>query len=313
MTAGPVPRTPGGVSVGAPGPSSGPVAHRFRLTAALDGWQGGTRTVFGRSHAVALAALRTVDAGRAAALHDGGARKPWALGPLVIEPRRNGLALLTLDVACWDEHLTGLLADACTAADGTSSLHALGHPLQILDWAPAGHAALGALLAAPDSTTVCVEFTTPTLFGLGRANDGRQRYGLLPDPGLVFASWTRAWGAAGGPLGDAQGSPEWWAERVVLENCDGIRTLTVPTAKTGLTGFVGRAGYAWAGDTGARDLFAALARFASWCGTGAKTGHGFGQTRPVAPPSVASDRPRSTAPDSARPPSPVCSSSRGSP
>jgi CRISPR-associated endoribonuclease Cas6 len=256
------------------------VARRFRLTCAVTGWRGEARTVYGRGHAVLLAFLRSVDPARATVLHDADQRKPWAVSPLSITPHQNGVAIVTVDVACWSAPLAGLLADACTAAEGLRDVHAIGHSLEVLSWEPAGEASLADLRASRPTESVTVRFVTPTFFGLGRAADGRQRYGLLPDPGLVVASWARTWAAAGGSLADAGTSPEWWGERLLLRYCDGLGTVTVPTGKTRLTGFVGRVTYGWAGgESAGPGLLGALASFAEWSGTGAKTGLGFGQTR----------------------------------
>ena len=94
------------------------VARRFRLTCALDEWRGSARTVYGGGHALLLAFLRAVDLARAEMLHNSDQRKPWAISPLAITPRQNGIAVLTVDIACWSEQLAGPLADACTAVDG---------------------------------------------------------------------------------------------------------------------------------------------------------------------------------------------------
>ena len=74
------------------------VARRYALICAVEGWSGSDATVYGRSHALALAFLRDVDSAAAAALHDSGARKPWALGPLRFAVRPNRHALLELEL-----------------------------------------------------------------------------------------------------------------------------------------------------------------------------------------------------------------------
>jgi CRISPR-associated endoribonuclease Cas6 len=263
------------------------VARAFRFTCAVEGWRGAERTIFGRSHALVLALLREVDPDRAAALHDADARKPWTLGPLRIEPRANALATLTVEIASWDSELIALLADACAAC--SVPIHALGHALRPLDVRPLEHATLRPNLTHPQSAQVAVRFETPTLFGLGRTRGGAQRYGLLPQPGLVVGSWSRAWGLAGGPTFDVPLSPEWWDDRLLVRHIADLGTRSVSIGKAPIAGFLGQATYAWAGpEPWGPALLHTLATFARFCGTGAKTGLGFGQTRPLGlPPSSA--------------------------
>jgi CRISPR-associated endoribonuclease Cas6 len=259
------------------------VAQAFRFTCAVEGWRGAERAVFGRSHALALGLLQAVDRARAAALHDGDARKPWALSPLCFEPRANGLATLTVEIACWEPELTSLLADACAIAP-SAPLHALGHLLQPLDFRPVDRAVLALSVEPPSAPFVAVCFQTPTLFGLGRTLGGAQRYGLLPQPGLVVGSWARAWARAAGPAFDAPLSPEWWDDRLVVRHVADLRTVTVSIGKALIAGFLGQVAYEWSGpEPWGPALLQALAAFARFCGTGAKTGLGFGQTRTLHP------------------------------
>lgn len=256
--------------------------YPFTLTCAVAGWQGTDRVILGRSHALLLAFLRCVDPARATALHDANVRKPWALGPLELQRRANGFAELRVTGACWDAGLARTLADGCSAAEQSEPIQVLGHPAQPLSFTMPPPVPLADLVPRSAHSQVAVQFVTPTLFGLGRTLNGAQRVWLLPSPGLVVASWMRAWLQAGGDPLNAQPAPEWWDDRLTVAWVADVQTVGVPAGNIPMVGFVGRAAYAWAGqEPGGAMLLAALATFSQWCGTGAKTGLGFGQTRPI--------------------------------
>lgn len=259
-----------------------PTLRQVRLTLAVEGWTAGERRLYQPGHALFLALLRHADPTAAAALHDGVARKPFALGPLHVVALPGGLGRGELTIRSWDDGLAALVERAGRAALD-APLSVVGHPAAVVSLASRETTTPAALLAAVEAArprSVRVEFASPTLFGLGRYADGSSRHGLLPEPGLVVASWLRAWTMAGGVTFGADPRPEWLAERVALLTA-AVQVVSVNAGKTALSGFVGTAAYAWRGpEAWGPALLAALARFAAYCGTGAKTAQGFGVTLP---------------------------------
>jgi CRISPR/Cas system endoribonuclease Cas6 (RAMP superfamily) len=78
--------------------------------------------------------------------------------------------------------------------------------------------------------------------------------------------------------------PEVLGEAISLVEVRELRTVCVEEATARLTGFVGECVFRWEGaEAEGRQALATLARFAGICGTGAKTGRGFGRTEPVEP------------------------------
>ncbi len=260
--------------------ASGAIA-RARLAFAVERWPGSSgATLYGATLGVFLALLRAGDPAVATELHDGTARKRFALSPLRITPLAGNMARAEVVVALWDQQLLTTLGRGVNAAlDAT--LEVAGHPAHLLDSEVSEPASFATLLTAPadGQTLLWARFTTPTVFSWGRGVDGRHRYGLLPAPEHVVGSWLRAWNAGSGPETPFQEDAEWLRERIRIQAIRSLRTAQAHTGKTPMSGFVGEVAYEWCGATpGGHRALRALGSFARYCGTGAKTAYGLGQT-----------------------------------
>jgi CRISPR-associated endoribonuclease Cas6 len=131
------------------------------------------------------------------------------------------------------------------------------------------------------STGACggarLEFRSPAYFS---QNGDRI---VAPDLRLIAGSWRRRWNASAGCAGDlAVGDEEWRDLHRALRMTEfDLRTVKRDAGyNRQQSGFTGTATVRFAKDTPplARARFAALARFAEFCGTGAQTTHGFGAT-----------------------------------
>ncbi len=261
--------------------TAGTIAWRGEVELAVTGWHHPPTTLHAVGHAFFLQLIRSASPAAAQLLHDAGVRKPLALSPLRIEPVANGMARGRLIVSAWEPEIVRLIGDAL-AGSLTLVKEIRGCPALVTGFRPEPELPLNRLLVLDRvPASVAVRFASPTFFSLGRRY-GRQQYGLVPVPELVAGSWLKTWLAAGGEAFEAEISPGWLAERVVIHEIPHLTTETVDGGKTALTGFRGEVRYAWTGpEPWGRTLLAALARFAGYCGTGAKTGYGFGVTVPL--------------------------------
>lgn len=261
-----------------------------RLTLAVERWPGAGAALYGPALGIFLALLRAGDADAAEALHDGRERKRFALSPLRVKPlggarsATGAMAQAELDVALWDERLLGSLIKGTSMALD-EALDVVGHPARLLDCQLDTPTSFAGLLDAPRTasqagqTLLWARFTTPTVFSWGRGVDGRHRYSLLPAPELVVGSWLRAWQAGGGPETVFENDGEWLRERIRIHAVRSLQTTVAHTGKTPMSGFVGEVAYEWCGATpGGHRTLRALGGFARYCGTGAKTAYGLGQT-----------------------------------
>ena len=165
------------------------------------------------------------------------------------------------------------------------TLDVVGHPARLLDCEIREQTTFADLLDTPRAnaqsgqTILWARFATPTVFSWGRGVDGRHRYGLLPTSEFVVGSWLRTWNASGGPEIPFQEEDEWLRERIRIHAIRSLRTTQAHTGKTPISGFIGEVAYEWCGATpGGHRALRALAGFARFCGTGAKTSYGLGQT-----------------------------------
>lgn len=249
---------------------------RIEIALAVENWRGEAAELFGAGHGLLLKLLAQADPTTAQAIHDAAVRKPLALSPLRVQPSKGDLAQATLEVAVWEPALAASILHGCSLALDLRA-QVLGHPAVVLDSKLLAETSLSGLLQGGGSARVA--FKTPTFFSFGRSPAGRQRYGLLPQAELVVGSWLRAWQQAGGESFGAQPSTDWLMERVELRTHTNLRTRTVHTNHIALTGFLGEASYEWVGgEEWGPCLLRALAAFSIYCGTGAKTGYGFGHT-----------------------------------
>lgn len=127
------------------------------------------------------------------------------------------------------------------------------------------------LAAVKPVAEVVLGFRSPTVFRhKGEAVGG-------PSPRHVFGSYLRRWEAFA-PAGSMPLGPEALARTVAL-----VEHRTVPgepwdIGRTREPGFCGEARYRVAGDAATQRAVAALAAYAAYCGTGARTAYGMGQT-----------------------------------
>ena len=184
-----------------------------------------------------------------------------------------------LQISVWEQELASLL-DAALREAGKARLELLGHPAVVLQWQLCDALCPAQLLEGPPPASVRVRFESPTFFGFGRYENGTSRSHVTPDPGLVVASWLRAWKLTGDRSLDwLPTSPEDLGMRIALREMREVRTVIVKERTVSLTGFLGECVYRWEGNEPAGvSALSALTRFAEACGTGAKTGRGFGQT-----------------------------------
>lgn len=257
-------------------------ARKIRVNLAIDGWRGGEHQLYGVGYAMTLALVRKMRPQYAATLHDQAQRKPFAISPLHVAAPIRQIARAELTICAWERGLGEVLAEAFQMAS-TEPLLVAGLPACVLsvevDEPTTADDFLSSRVEARKSS-VPVAFTSPTFFSLGRGVAIQHRYGLLPEPGMVVASWLRVWTASGGPAFGTVPRVDWIAERVTVRHASRFATVTVPWTKTALTGFIGEIAYEWVGpERWGSALLHGLVHFAEYCGTGAKTVYGFGQTQ----------------------------------
>jgi hypothetical protein len=133
------------------------------------------------------------------------------------------------------------------------------------------------LAAGPPAASARLSFRSPVYFSQNGTDI------LLPDPRLIVGSWRRNWDASLPDGHELRTGEDVWRDlrRAVRLARFELRTATMDSGRGyARAGFTGTARLQLA-KTASRDLaarFAALARFAEFCGTGAQTTHGFGAT-----------------------------------
>jgi CRISPR-associated endoribonuclease Cas6 len=137
------------------------------------------------------------------------------------------------------------------------------------------HCSWADLVKTPPTTSVQLIFDTPTAF---ISNDD-----VIPlaEPRRLWESWQRLWETF---------APETLVKEVkavnIMEHLPLIRGYTLATETTTIkhgifVGFVGQMDLVWRKGTpeSVRQTMGMLARYATFCGTGAKTAQGMGQTQ----------------------------------
>lgn len=239
-------------------------------------------TRYAAAQGIVFALLRHQDPAASRALHDANQRKALSASPVRIQPLSGDLARATLRLGVWQPELAALLDEALRSSSDLA-VDIAGRPALLLSWTLIDAFSPAELFAAPAPSLVRVRFVTPTFFGFGRHPSGAARLQVVPDAGLVVSSWLRAWRLTGEHTLDwLPTAPESLGQSIALMEMRRVRTEGVVERGIPLSGFLGECGYRWEGaePEGCRAL-AVLARFAEVCGTGAKTGRGFGQTEPV--------------------------------
>jgi CRISPR-associated endoribonuclease Cas6 len=142
-------------------------------------------------------------------------------------------------------------------------------------WAQAGQ-------PEPRERLVELEFRSPTAFGFGQREWGKQSH-ILPDPRLVFSSLARTWAAFAPPAQrlDPRAVEAYVDENVVVQRLNGLETRMLHFGRYPQVGFVGRVTYRLMDRTseaaGWWQTLSALADFAFYGGVGYKTTMGMGQ------------------------------------
>jgi CRISPR-associated endoribonuclease Cas6 len=137
------------------------------------------------------------------------------------------------------------------------------------------------LAQTPPSTNIELLFETPTAF--------MSKDDLLPraEPERFWASWQRAWETFApealipSEILIQKEQPEKMALALPLIRGYSLHTETTTLKRGIFIGFVGQMYLVWRKDTheSVRQTAGVLARFSTFCGTGAKTAQGMGQTR----------------------------------
>ncbi|MFN8525427.1 MAG: CRISPR system precrRNA processing endoribonuclease RAMP protein Cas6 [Chloroflexota bacterium] len=249
-------------------------------------------------HAAVLGAIQQDDPAASRWLHDSdgaaaSTERPWTVSPIAGATRQHGHTLLEPDADHWaritalDENTVALIYRVlaplrCWDAAERSQAITLDGVEIALSAAPSGSPALPVRetsytelwhSTAPASV-ISVHWLTTTLF--------RQRRELTAAPGpvLVLGSWLRRWNAfAPRTLRmDSYALTEFVSRHVVVRD-ESLRFRREQLGRFEVRGFTGV--QSWELRSGAEDLarqVAVLARYALYCGTGAKTALGLGQT-----------------------------------
>ncbi|NPV55581.1 MAG: CRISPR system precrRNA processing endoribonuclease RAMP protein Cas6 [Anaerolineae bacterium] len=130
------------------------------------------------------------------------------------------------------------------------------------------------MAARKPRTARTIEFVTPTVFR------SKQRILPFPLPELVVNQWVNKWNNFA-PIQFPAGMQAFAAESLAVSRYV-LRSHTVRQFGGYLLGFTGRVTYiALEEDAYWQRAFQTLTDFAFYCGTGAKTSFGLGQTRPI--------------------------------
>lgn len=241
-------------------------------------------------HAIFLDWVRAIAPSLAAELHDHGANKPYTLSGLM----HDGTGLVWRWSALNASTREVMLR---LASSGPRSIQPGGLALSI-DWEPthpwANHIGYDELASAEFDRTVTWRLVTPTMFRQGGVNMP------LPVPRLIIRSLIERWNALSGrPFPD--GTLELLDIHVAITDAE-IRTRVEKAGRMSIVGFLGDVtlGIDRHAQPDVLQAFATLSAFAPYCGLGAKTAQGFGQT--VLATAPAASMTRATGPDVPMPP-----------
>ncbi|MGC9503536.1 CRISPR-associated endoribonuclease Cas6 [Baaleninema sp.] len=234
-------------------------------------------------HAWFLDTVRQSDPELSTYLHDGESEKAFSLSllngelPLVgrqLEVQRDRtyhwtLTFLNRDLVQWAE--TWL-----KTPPETLTLRAATFNIQSIDiYRPP--TTYQTLFDSTDGSSVELSFLTPTSFR------HRGHHVPLPVPTNLFHSYLRRWNDFSGIPVESEGFLDWVDTHVVIRRHN-IQSHKVAAGKRGsVTGFTGSIELAVSATAGHQtphyvQVFAALAQFAPYCGTGHKTPFGLGET-----------------------------------
>jgi CRISPR-associated endoribonuclease Cas6 len=248
------------------------------------------------AHAAFFTLLKEANPELAARLHANPDRKPFTLSAVIEDrrgrPRAGQSAMLRvtfLDDSLFPHFAGALLGGGLQAGIcvGQAQFMVTGLLATAGTHPQAGHAAYEDLAAqAKGVETLAIRFLSPTLF----RSQGQDL--LWPSPRHVWQSWIRAWNTHTSPTAPLRGGGgshsdglldearlvELAETRIAVQRYR-LETYHVSLSEGGMSGFVGTCVYGLKTLPEAdRRLFALLADFAFYCGTGRKTTMGMGQT-----------------------------------
>lgn len=237
--------------------------------------------------------LRQADSALSADLHKDSETRPFTISNLRgVRPSPQGQIVLDPEYPLWwrvtaltaplsqavKEQILPALPAEITIADQPFRLQAATFDPQQHPWAGAASyetLAAGNLLAAhPPSDRLTVEFASPTTFH--RAG----KHLPFPLPSLLVNQWLGKWNAFA-PITFPQELVE-YADAMLAVSRYELRSQAVRFGPSTLIGCVGRCTYRiLERDPYRLRLLHTLAAYAFYCGTGAKTSFGLGQTRVI--------------------------------
>jgi CRISPR-associated endoribonuclease Cas6 len=220
--------------------------------------------------------LAESDACLAQFLHDANQVKPLAISPLWSASESLGGACFEVAI------LTDPLEDFLTGSLGEGEAEIiLGRATyKLIRWETVASASWGSLLRIPQ--VPCTEFNFRLLTPTAHHRQGRLRKSIvLPSPELYFGSWFNRWNLCS-PTPMPDELLRVVDDRMVVSACAGS-TQSVPQDRGRVfIGFVGAVRFALLSPDCVplefQQMLLALARFASFCGTGVDTMRGMGQT-----------------------------------
>lgn len=235
-------------------------------------------------HAWFLDCVRQADPRLSAYLHDGQSEKPFTLSPLYGDLPLVGKhrqlqrdARYTWRVSLLSAELVNWARDWLRKPPQVIDLRAVRLKVRSLRCAPEA-TRYDRLYASSDSNRIQLTFLSPTSFRR------RGHHFPLPVPVNLFHSYLRRWNDFAGDTVDTEAFLDWVDSHVVLRRHQ-LASSKVAAGKRGtVTGFTGSVELAISAATRRQhpdcaQLFAALGRYAPYCGTGHKTTFGLGQTR----------------------------------
>jgi len=242
-------------------------------------------------HAAFLSLVARVSPRLAAELHGGSPTKPFTLSCLQQQPERHPEAAPPASSGVFWFRVTTLTKPLFSAVD--EALHgylSTGESIQLgqdasfqivsVQTSSMGRHSWSNLTSFSDlyelakaASEITLQFCSPATF------KQRAKNVPLPLPSLVFASYLQKWNAFS-PVKFERASLLSWVEDNVAIEQHRIATTMVSFGRFRLVGFTGVCRYrALKDDTDRLKALNALADFAFYCGTGAKTTMGMGQTR----------------------------------
>lgn len=136
------------------------------------------------------------------------------------------------------------------------------------------------LISQPLPGRMRFEFLTPVTFNSGRALSGKDIFLPFPLPDSLFKSWLRRWNAFAPAIWHIPPDLPNWARQVVSVSAYRLQTIPVRYGQRVHIGCVGTVELKFINcPANIQKYFGWLARYAFYCGSGAKTTQGMGMTK----------------------------------